>query len=135
MAVLRVSLASPLVNMKLLLHVDTNDYNEDGDLGTVNELRVWSLFNLCLKTFQNWQVAGQTAPWTIEGDLYCGTAYACDIDYTGFNGELLLRCLVDKIKETCDDRYISLWIDDLRVEFTDDNLMLMRPEWISTMRA
>ena len=120
--------------MKLLLHVDTNDYNEDNDLGTVNETPVWSLFNLCLKTFQNWQVAGQTAHWTIDGDTYCGTAYACEINYRS-DDDLLLRCLVDKIKETCGDRYISLWIDDLRVEFTDDDLMLMRPEWISTMRA
>jgi hypothetical protein len=120
--------------MKLRLHIDTNDYNEDGDLGTVNETQVWSLFNLCLKTFQDWKTAGQTGFWTIDGEIFCGTAYECEINYKGSSGELLLRCLIDKIKEVCGDRYINLWIDDVLVKFTDDDCVEMRPEWIEVMK-
>lgn len=117
--------------MKLLLHVDTNDYDPESD---VIEINGFSLFGLKLKTFQDWNVAGQTGFWYIDGDPYCGTAYDCEINYCGTDAELLLRCLVAKIKEVCEDRFIKLWINGLEVEFTDDDLVLMRPEWIKVMK-
>lgn len=121
--------------MKLKLHVDTNDYNEDNDLpGDANYTQEWSLFGLCLKTFQNWKTAGQTGFWTIDGEVFCGTAYECDINYSGCDGELLLRCLIAKIKEVCGDRYINLWIDDIQVTFTDDDLVVMFPAWLEKMK-
>ena len=118
--------------MKLLLHVDTNDYDGDNsDLPSDG----FSLFGLKLKTFQDWNVAGQTGFWSIDGDPYCGTAYDCEINYCGTDAELLLRCLVAKIKEFCEGRFIKLWINGLEVEFTDDDLVLMRREWIETMKG
>jgi hypothetical protein len=119
--------------MILRLHVDTNDY-EDRDDVTIPMLqdKAWSLFGLCLATFQDWRTVGQTGFWTIDGESYCGTAYECEINY---RDELLLRCLVSQIKKTCGDRYINLWIDDLSTTFTDDGLLEMNPAWLSTMKA
>ena len=121
--------------MILRLHVDTNDY-EDMDEATLPMLQnpgSWSLFGLCLATFQDWRVAGQTGFWTIDGETYCGTAYECEIKY---RDELLLRCLVDKIKKTCGDRYINLWINELPVVFTsDEGLLEMNPAWLLEMKA
>jgi hypothetical protein len=119
--------------MKILIHVDTNDYNEDGDLGTVNETPEWSSFTLCLATFLQWEVAGQTGFWTIDGEVFCGTAYETEVKYSGLNGEILLRCLVNKIRETCKERLMRIWIDDLEVKFTED-MMEMRPEWVKTIK-
>lgn len=125
--------------MKLKLHVDTNDYNEDLKVtdysrGYDNYTPEWSLFNLCLKTFQDWKTSGQTGFWTVEGDTFCGTAYECDINYRGMDGELLLRCLIAKIKEVCGDRYINLWIDEIPVKFSNDDLVLMDPAWVKKMK-
>ena len=122
--------------MELLLSVDTNDYGDDPE--TLNPAcppeidAEWSLFGLWLATFQNWTTAGQTNFWTVEGDIYCGTRYRCEINY---RDELLLRCLVSKIREYCKDRFMSLSINNLPVEFTDDDLMNMRREWIETMKG
>jgi hypothetical protein len=119
--------------MKLLLHIDTNDYSEDGDLGTVNETPEWSLFTLQLATFLQWEVAGQTGIWTIDGEAFAGTAYETEVNYGGLNGEILLRCLISKIKQTCGNRLMRIFIDDLEVKFIED-MMEMRPEWVKTIK-
>jgi len=119
--------------MKILIHVDTNDYNEGGDLDTVNETPEWSLFHLQLATFHQWRTAGQTGFWTIDGETFCGTAYETEVKY---NDYLLLQCLVSKIKETCGDRLMHIWIDDLEVRWDKkDHFMEMRPEWLKTMES
>jgi hypothetical protein len=82
---------------------------------------------LKLATFQDWRVAGQTGFWTVEGETFCGTQYECEVNYHDL---LLLRCLVNQIKKTCGYRLMSISIDGLKVEFTDDDLMEMRPEWL-----
>jgi len=114
--------------MKILISVDTNDYNENEEQpGEPNYTLEWSLFGLKLATFQDWRVAGQTGFWTVEGETFCGTQYECEVNYHDL---LLLRCLVNQIKKTCGYRLMSISIDGLKVEFTDDDLMEMRPEWL-----
>jgi hypothetical protein len=119
--------------MKILLHIDTNDYNEDGDLGTVNETPEWSSLSLCLATFLQWDVVGETDFWTIDGEMFCGIAYAAEVNYHGLNSEILLRCLISKIKQTCKDRLMHIWIDDLEVKFVH-GMMEMRPEWVKSLK-
>ena len=119
--------------MKILISVDTNDYNELDDNPKLNFplesslFEEWSLFGLSLATFQDWRVAGQTGYWTVEGETFCGTQYECEVNY---GDELLLRCLVAKIKKTCGYRLMSISIDGLKVEFIDGDLMETRPEWL-----
>lgn len=122
--------------MKIEIHVDTNEYNEleeaDGTaLAADRGEDDWSLFGLKLATFQDWQTIGHTPLWTVDGDAWCGTRYACEVN---FRDELLLRCLIDKIKKTCGERLISISINDLPVTFTDDDLMIMRLKWMESMK-
>jgi hypothetical protein len=122
--------------VKILIHVDTNDYNEDGERsGDPNYTPEWSLLSLELSTFQQWSVAGQTGIWAVDGETFCGTAFECKVDYRhNFGlGDLLLRSLMNKIKSVCGDRLMRIWIDDLEVEWVED-MMKMRPEWIETMK-
>ena len=117
--------------MKLVLHVDTNDYNEPGDEGTVNETETWSLMGLKFKTLQDWKGAGQTGYWTVDGESFCGSKYECELNWTGMDGELLLRVLVKTIKDYCGERYMHLYINDMLVGLDDDGTMFMRPEWVN----
>ncbi len=119
--------------MKILISVDTNDYNltEADGPGDPNYSPEWSLFGLSLATFQDWKPVGQTGFWTVEGETFCGTQYECEINY---RDDLLLRCLIDKIKKTCGDRLMNISIDGEKVEFIDDNLMAMRLEWLLSMK-
>ena len=119
--------------MKILISVDTNDYNDEADgtaLAADRGEPIWSLFGLSLATFQDWRAVGQTGYWTVEGETFCGTQYECEIDY---HDELLLRCLINKIKQTCGDRLMNISIDGIKVTFIDDDLMEMRPIWLETM--
>jgi len=120
--------------MILRLHVDTNDYTDKDDV-TIPMLQdtPWNLFKLRVATFQDWRTIGQTGFWTIDGESYCGTAYECEINY---RDELLLRTLVNRIKEICGDRFINMWINDLPVGFTKDEgllVMNMNPAWLAEM--
>lgn len=119
--------------MKILISVDTNDYNltEADGPGDPNYTPEWSLFGLSLATYQDWRVAGQTGFWAVDGETFCGTQYECEVNY---HEQLLLRCLIAQIKKTCGDRLMSISIDGQKVEFADDDLMLMRPEWNETMK-
>ena len=118
--------------MKITINVDTNDYNDCNEQpGDVNYIPEWSLFGLSLATFQDWKPIGQTGYWTVEGETFCGTRYQCEVD---FRDDLLLRCLINKIKETCGCKLMGISIDDLPVTYVDDDLMVMRPEWLESMK-
>lgn len=118
--------------MEIILEVDTNDYNEHGEeFWDPNYVAPWTLWGLKLATFQDWDTAGQTGFWTIDGETFCGTRYRCEVN---FRNELLLRCLVAKIKEVCGDRFISISIGGKIIKFTDDDLMCMPPEVIETLK-
>lgn len=115
--------------MKLTLHVDTNDYNEYSEQpGDADYIPEWSLFGLQAGTFQQWRVIGQTGFWTVDGETFCGTAYECEVNYTGLSGELLLRGLIAKIKEVCKGRFIRLWVANDEIKFTDGGLVCMPPD-------
>ena len=94
------------------LDVDTNDYDYEGDsLPSVGskEARGWDLFGLKMATFQDWEVAGETGYWTVDGETFCGTRYSCTVEYAD---EVLEYRLIQKIMEYCNDRYIHLYIDN-----------------------
>jgi hypothetical protein len=120
--------------MKILISIDLNNYDlteADGSaLAADCGEPIWSLFGLKLATFQDWKPAGRTGSWVIDGEVFCGTQYECEVNY---HEQLLLRCLIAQIKKTCGDRLMSISIDGQKVEFADDDLMLMRPEWNETM--
>ena len=86
--------------MKIIIDIDTNNYEN-----TEDDSQEWSVWTLNLATFQDWRVIGQTPLWTVDGDAWCGNRYQCEVN---FRDELLLRCLIDKIKETCGDRLIKI---------------------------
>lgn len=119
--------------MKIIIDIDTNDYENTAEDSFARELIAWewSVWTLNLATFQDWQVAGQTPLWTVDGDAWCGTRYSCQVNY---QEALLLRCLIDKIKKTCGDRLMGISIDDLPVTYINDDLVEMRPEWMESMK-
>ena len=117
--------------MNIKVSVDTNDYNADEPHFPADHLPEWSLMKLNLATFQDWSVGGQSATWTIDGDTFCGTIYTCDVNY---RDSVLLRSLINKIKQTCADRLITIWIGDLEVKWIED-MMEMSPVWLETMKS
>lgn len=118
--------------MEIIIDVDTNDYNEDEvPYWHPNYAPPWSLFRLKVATFREWKSCGQTNFWTIDGETFCGTCYRCEVN---FSNDLLLRCLVAKIKEVCGNRFKQMRIDGEVIKFTDDNLMCMPPELVKKMK-
>jgi hypothetical protein len=123
--------------LRLELSVDTNSYDEqDEDVQrrwAASECdTAWSLWQLKQETLQDWETAGQTGIWNVEGDTFCGTRYTCEVNY---RDDLLLRVLVGKIKVTCGERFLLLRINDALATFTDDGLLEMNPDWLAEMKA